>query len=343
MRPVDEKFPISQLFAGLATRGVVGRPDGSEVEYLVWLYGDYQPYGHAGVDIACPVGTPIRAMRAGTIVWAGWGEDLPGDDSWGPSGYFRRWGMYKNFPGIVTVSKADGADEFDIYGHQSSNDEVSVGTHVDEGQVIGKSGDTKTRTQKVGPHLHVVTVADPVNYSTDWPRMIFGCIDPTPLFGTTGIVLQGAITNAATTQAQEEEDDDMLVIARDTASADPEKIWIGNTITRRHIPDPGTLKAIQDMAGWGVYKIYKNGEVQNFPEEALGAEIAGPVLSGGEKGFVLDVLGSLTNNVATKKDLSAAAASIIDAGTVVASIPDSIAQDVLNGLADRLKAGSPNG
>jgi len=206
MRPVDAKFPISQLFAGLATAGVVGRPDGSEVEYLVWLYGDYQHYGHAGVDIACPVGTPIRAMRSGTIVYAGWGEDLPGDDSWGPSGYFRRWGMYKNFPGIVTVSKADGVNEFDIYGHQSSNDAVSVGMRVDEGQIIGASGDTKTRTEKVGPHLHAVTVADPVNYATDWPRLIFGCIDPTPLFGTTGLVLQGAITNAATTQAQEEDD-----------------------------------------------------------------------------------------------------------------------------------------
>jgi hypothetical protein len=206
MRPVDAKFPITQLFAGLATRGVVGRPDGSEVEYLVWLYGDYQPYGHAGVDIACPVGTPIRAMRSGTVVYAGWGEDLPGNDSWGPSGYFRRWGMYKNFPGIVTVIKADGTNEFDIYGHQSSNDEVSVGLHVDEAQTIGKSGDTKTRTEKVGPHLHVVTVADPVNYSTDWPRLIFGCVDPTPLFGNTGLVLQGAVTNAATTQAQEEDD-----------------------------------------------------------------------------------------------------------------------------------------
>jgi hypothetical protein len=204
-RPVDEQFSISQLFAGLATRGVVGRPNGSEVEYLVWLYGDYQPYGHAGVDIACPVGTPVRAMNAGTVVYAGWGEDLPGDDSWGPSGYFRRWGMYKTFPGIVTVIKQRGANKFDIYGHQSDNEAVKVGMTVEEGQVIGLSGDTKTRTEKVGPHLHVVTVADPVSYSTDWPRLIFGCEDPTPYFGNIGLVLQGAITNAATTQAQEDE------------------------------------------------------------------------------------------------------------------------------------------
>jgi hypothetical protein len=75
---------------------------------------------------------------------------------------------------------------------------------VEEGQFIGLSGDTKTRTTKVGPHLHVVTVADPVNYATDWPRLIFGCEDPTPYFGSAGLVLQGAITNAAT---QFQEDD----------------------------------------------------------------------------------------------------------------------------------------
>ncbi|BCW79018.1 M23 family metallopeptidase [Arthrobacter sp. NicSoilC5] len=268
-RPVDEKFPISQLFAGLATAGVVGRPDGTEVEYLVWLYGNYQPYGHAGVDIACPVGTPIRAMRAGTVVYAGWGEDLPGDDSWGPSGYFRRWGMYKSFPGIVTVIKADGVNEFDIYGHQSSNDAVSVGMHVSDAQVIGASGDTKTRTQKVGPHLHVVTVADPVNYSTDWPRLIFGCIDPTPLFGTQGIVLQGAITNAATTQAQEE-DDDMQTVFRDTASADPEAIYVGDAISHRHIGSPDELADIQKLAREGKLKLFRDGEVQNQPIGCFG-------------------------------------------------------------------------
>jgi murein DD-endopeptidase MepM/ murein hydrolase activator NlpD len=272
-RPVDAQFPISQMFAGLATRGVVGRPNGTQVEYLVWLYGDYQPYGHAGVDIACPVGTKVVAMRAGTVVYSGWGEDLPGDDSWGPSGYFRRWGMYKTFPGIVVVIKADGVDEFDIYGHLSDSRPAPVGARVAEGQLIAISGNTKTRTETVGAHLHVVIVADPVNYSTNWPHIIFGCVDPTPLFGTTGLVLQGAITNASTTQAQEE-DDDMLVIARDTSAADPEKIWIGNGVTRRHIPSPEILAAYQDHAKTGILKIYDGGTVQNLPTESLGQDIA---------------------------------------------------------------------
>lgn len=268
-RPVAAEFPISQLFAGLATRGVVGRPDGSEVEYLVWLYGDYQPHGHAGVDIACPVGTPVVAMRAGTVVYAGWGEDLPGDDSWGPSGYFRRWGMYKNFPGIVTVIKADGVNEFDIYGHLSDSRPAPVGTRVQEGQLIALSGNTKTRTTTVGAHLHVVTVADPVNYSTNWPYIIFGCVDPTPLFGTTGPVLQGAITNAATTQAQEE-DEDMQTVFRDTSSADPDKTYVGNALFHRHITSPQELADMQKLAREGKLKLFKDGEPQILPLSCFG-------------------------------------------------------------------------
>lgn len=271
-RPVDAEWPISQLFAGLATRGVIGRPDGNQVEYLVWLYGDYQPYGHAGVDIACPVGTPIYAMNAGTVVFSGWGEDLPGNDTWGPAGYFRRWGMYKNFPGIVTVIKHRGANKFDIYGHQSNNDAAPVGLAVEEGQFIGLSGDTKTRTEKVGAHLHVVTVADPVNYSTDWPHRIYGCEDPTPYFGSTGPVLQGALTNAAATQAQEE-DHDMLTIYRDTAAADPDQTWIGNALFKSKVRDPQHLADLQLMAREGKMSIAQNGDVQTLPDSLFGIDI----------------------------------------------------------------------
>lgn len=70
----------------------------------------------------------------------------------------------------------------------------------------------------------------------------------------------------------EEEDDEMFVIASDSAVGDG-KIWIGNGSVRTHIPDPPTLKAMQDMASWGILKIYKNGEVQNLPQNALGVDL----------------------------------------------------------------------
>lgn len=67
------------------------------------------------------------------------------------------------------------------------------------------------------------------------------------------------------------EEDKMLVIA--TAPEENGRIWIGDGITRRHIPDPFILDTYQKMAGWGVLKIFKNGEVQTLPADALGVDI----------------------------------------------------------------------
>lgn len=181
--PVPAQYRVNQGFRSYATAGVVGRPDGSEIQYLVWLYGDYQPYGHAGADIACPIGTPVYAIADGIVVWADWGYNLPGDDSWGPNGYFKRWGMYKNFPGIVTVIWHPHLNKFSIYGHLSSNDLAPVGARVKDGQQIALSGNTKTRGETVGPHLHIAVVGDFTNYSTGG-KYIFGCEDPVPYFTT---------------------------------------------------------------------------------------------------------------------------------------------------------------
>lgn len=181
--PTPAEYKVNQGFRSYATAGVVGRPDGAELQYLVWLYGDYQPYGHAGADIACPIGTPVYAIADGIVVWAGWGYDLPGDESWGPSGYFKRWGMYKNFPGICTVIWHPHLNKFSIYGHLSNNDIAPVGTTVREGQQIALSGNTKTRGETVGPHLHIAVVGDFTNYSTGG-KYIFGCEDPVPYFTT---------------------------------------------------------------------------------------------------------------------------------------------------------------
>jgi murein DD-endopeptidase MepM/ murein hydrolase activator NlpD len=181
MRPISAEYRVNQAFGGYATGGVAGRPDGTELEYLVWLYGNYQQYGHAGADIACPIGTPVYAMLDGVVVWADWGYNLPGDESWGPAGYFKRWGLYKNFPGIVTVIWHPQIGKYSIYGHLSSNDEAPVGTEVLAGQIIGKSGNTKARGEEVGPHLHVAMLADPTSYRTG-SGLIFGCEDPVPYF-----------------------------------------------------------------------------------------------------------------------------------------------------------------
>jgi N-acetylmuramoyl-L-alanine amidase len=64
----------------------------------------------------------------------------------------------------------------------------------------------------------------------------------------------------------------MLVISQ--AKGDP-KIWIGDGITRRHIPDPKTLADYQKLAQWGVLNIFKNGQIMDYPLEVLGQPVAG--------------------------------------------------------------------
>jgi murein DD-endopeptidase MepM/ murein hydrolase activator NlpD len=82
---------------------------------------------HAGIDIAVPEGTPLRAADSGRVIIAGW------------------TGGYGNYTCI-----AHSGSLSTCYGHQSRI-AVSVGQNVSKGQVIGYSGNTGNST---GPHLH---------------------------------------------------------------------------------------------------------------------------------------------------------------------------------------------
>lgn len=82
---------------------------------------------HAGLDLAAPTGTPIRAADSGTVRIAGW-----------TGGY----GQYTCVQHTASLSSC--------YAHQSRIG-VSVGQKVRKGQVIGAVGNTGNST---GPHLH---------------------------------------------------------------------------------------------------------------------------------------------------------------------------------------------
>ena len=94
-------------------------------------FGEVRPgHIHAGIDIAAPTGTPIRAADGGRVALAGW------------------TGGYGNYTCIQ-----HNASLSTCYGHQSRIG-VSVGQNVSQGQVIGAVGSTGHST---GPHLHFET------------------------------------------------------------------------------------------------------------------------------------------------------------------------------------------
>ena len=102
--------------------------------------------GHDGLDIGVPIGTPVQAALAGTVLATG-DTDLFGDKTWvatdGKSGdqclSFGKWVMLTHGNGLNT-----------LYAHLSVIS-ATKGETVNAGDVIGYSGMTGYAT---GPHLH---------------------------------------------------------------------------------------------------------------------------------------------------------------------------------------------
>ena len=95
---------------------------------LTCLYGYRWGVLHPADDLACPVGTPVKAMSSGVVILAGWS-----------GGY-----GYK-----VEIRYWDGTVSW--YAHNSRL-KVKVGDTVAPGQVVALSGNTGHST---GPHVHL--------------------------------------------------------------------------------------------------------------------------------------------------------------------------------------------
>lgn len=87
-------------------------------------------YKHRGIDYGAPVGTPVKATRAGVVIHASRG-----------GGYGSAYGIHI----IVRVGNI-----YCLYAHLSQ-ELVDIGEVVQTGEVIGLSGATGNVT---GPHLH---------------------------------------------------------------------------------------------------------------------------------------------------------------------------------------------
>lgn len=131
-----------------------------------WAYplrptGTFTTYsGHSGDDIAAPTGTPIYAMRGGTVsvreVWI-----RSGCPSWAPNTTKQKE--------VVITSTVDGMRLEQVYAHLSAFS-VKTGQTVAAGQRIGSVGSTGCST---GPHLHTAFTVDGVRYAL-YPRDVLG-------------------------------------------------------------------------------------------------------------------------------------------------------------------------
>ena len=126
-----QQSKIQARLSGSAGAGPIRHGSGR----LIWpVNGAFtSPFGtrwgrlHAGIDLAAPTGTPIRAADGGRVAIAGW------------------VGGYGNYTCIQHTGSMSTC-----YGHQSRIG-VSVGQSVSQGQVIGAVGSTGHST---GSHLH---------------------------------------------------------------------------------------------------------------------------------------------------------------------------------------------
>jgi len=134
--PVDPTFPITQKFGE--------NPDWYPLTH-----------GHPGIDFGCPLGTPVRSVFAGQVLFAGLDPETVVKSTAG-------YGLHVRIQGLA------GQQYLAIYGHFSVA-LVKQGQTLIEGQEIGLTGNTGFST---GPHLH---------FELRTSTGALTCFDPLPL------------------------------------------------------------------------------------------------------------------------------------------------------------------
>ncbi|MGN1119086.1 MAG: peptidoglycan DD-metalloendopeptidase family protein, partial [Oscillospiraceae bacterium] len=151
-KPRPSNASVQQNVAAGQMYWPVGGADGGRISEMMYGYGGY--YGHSGVDITAPYGTPIYAAESGTVVLAQW---------------------YYGYGNCVMIQHDNGLKT--VYGHASAL-HVSVGERVTQGQQIADVGSTGQSTCN---HLHFeVRINDVAVFPLDylpWHQREPGCIE----------------------------------------------------------------------------------------------------------------------------------------------------------------------
>lgn len=120
---------------------------------------------HLGIDLGAPIGTPLVAIGNGVVVYSS--NACPTDGYYGnPCGYP---GINRGGNQVYLMVSVNNATYGIIYMHLEKDSPISSGTVVNQGQVIGRVGDSGSST---GPHLHIEVHYLGTNsvsyYATNW-------------------------------------------------------------------------------------------------------------------------------------------------------------------------------
>lgn len=144
--------PVNQVFGANPTRNLPAD------DPIIIQFGNYQPYGHDGVDFLCPMNTPVYSAGDGTLDFAGYAVNMP---YW----VALKWGFFTtpalNWGGGI-ITMIDHGSFGTFYCHKNRSDlDAYVGRWFPAGTLLGLSG---TTGRSGGPHLHWSVVEFPLDY-----------------------------------------------------------------------------------------------------------------------------------------------------------------------------------
>jgi murein DD-endopeptidase MepM/ murein hydrolase activator NlpD len=137
--------------------------DGDVTQYfLTYPQASGEPWGHTGRDYGGKRNAIVRTIADGTVLFAGWGQDVPDDLA-------DRLMLVRRSPnsGKVVIIQHDGWLSLSAHLNDIA---VVTGQSVKRGQTIGGLGSTGRST---GDHLHYETILEPCLNSP-----LFGRYDP---------------------------------------------------------------------------------------------------------------------------------------------------------------------